>query len=137
MPAHVLPGPAAIVISPTEFKALGKPIDEAASKVKVIGIDSGADSKAFTSFLTTDNVQGGRIAAERVEFVIGPGESFLHDVLGFGLLLEHAARAPVQVRAEALHDVPERFMVTMRHKQDQRGVVQRGVVDPRDIRGRR
>jgi ribose transport system substrate-binding protein len=56
--------PAAVVISPTEFKALGKPIDEAAKKVKIIGIDSGADSKAFTSFLTTDNVQGGRIAAD-------------------------------------------------------------------------
>ena len=56
--------PAAVVISPTEFKALGKPIDEAAKSVTVIGIDSGADSKAFTSFLTTDNVQGGRIAAD-------------------------------------------------------------------------
>ena len=56
--------PAAIVISPTQFKALGKPIDEAAKKVKVIGIDSAADSKAFTSFLTTDNVQGGRVAAD-------------------------------------------------------------------------
>ncbi len=60
----VASNPAAIVIAPTEFKALGKPIDEAAAKVKVIGIDSGADSKAFTSFLTTDNVQGGRIAAD-------------------------------------------------------------------------
>ncbi|TPI37225.1 substrate-binding domain-containing protein [Mesorhizobium sp. B3-1-9] len=60
----VASNPAAIVIAPTEFKALGKPIDEAASKVKVIGIDSGADSKAFTSFLTTDNVQGGRVAAD-------------------------------------------------------------------------
>jgi ribose transport system substrate-binding protein len=56
--------PAAIVISPTEFKALGKPVDEAAKKVPIIGIDSSADSKAFTSFLTTDNVQGGRIAAD-------------------------------------------------------------------------
>ena len=56
--------PAAIVISPTQFQALGKPIDEAAKKVKIIGIDSSADSKAFTSFLTTDNVQGGRIAAD-------------------------------------------------------------------------
>src|SRR5271155_5879024 len=56
--------PAAIVISPTEFKALGKPVDEAAKKVKIIGIDSSADSKAFTSFLTTDNVQGGRIGAD-------------------------------------------------------------------------
>jgi ribose transport system substrate-binding protein len=56
--------PAAIVISPTQRAALGKPIDEAAKSVKVIGIDSAADSKAFTSFLTTDNVQGGRIAAD-------------------------------------------------------------------------
>ncbi|MCP8895831.1 ABC transporter substrate-binding protein [Shinella daejeonensis] len=56
--------PAAVVISPTEFKALGKPVDEAAQSVPVIGIDSSADSKAFTSFLTTDNVEGGRIAAD-------------------------------------------------------------------------
>jgi ribose transport system substrate-binding protein len=63
--------PAAIVIAPTEFKALGKPIDEAAAKVKVIGIDSGADSKAFTSFLTTDNVQGGRVAADGLAAAIG------------------------------------------------------------------
>ncbi len=56
--------PAAVVISPTQFAALGKPIDQAAKSVKIIGIDSGADSKAFTSFLTTDNVQGGRAAAE-------------------------------------------------------------------------
>ncbi len=56
--------PAAVVIAPTQFKALGAPIDEAAKKVPIIGIDSAADSKAFTSFLTTDNVQGGRIAAD-------------------------------------------------------------------------
>ena len=62
--------PAAIVISPTQFKALGKPIDEAAKKVKIIGIDSAADSKAFTSFLTTDNVQGGRIAADALAAAI-------------------------------------------------------------------
>jgi ribose transport system substrate-binding protein len=60
----VASNPAAIVIAPTQFQALGKPIDEAAKKVKIIGIDSAADSKAFTSFLTTDNVQGGRIAAD-------------------------------------------------------------------------
>ena len=63
--------PAAVVISPTEAKALGKPIDEAATKVKIIGIDSGADSKAFTSFLTTDNVQGGRVAADGLAEAIG------------------------------------------------------------------
>ncbi len=56
--------PAAIVISPTQKAALGKPIDEAAKSVPIVGIDSAADSKAFSSFLTTDNVQGGRIAAD-------------------------------------------------------------------------
>ena len=40
-------------------------------KVKIIGIDSGADSKAFTSFLTTDNVQGGRVAADGLAAAIG------------------------------------------------------------------
>jgi len=56
--------PAAVVISPTEKSALGAPITEAAKSVPIIGIDSSADSTAFTSFLTTDNVQGGRIAAD-------------------------------------------------------------------------
>ena len=56
--------PAAVVISPTEKSALGAPITEAANSVPIIGIDSSADSTAFTSFLTTDNVQGGRIAAD-------------------------------------------------------------------------
>ena len=56
--------PAAIVISPTEFKALGAPIDEAAKSVPIIGIDSSADSKAFTSFLTTNNETGGQVAAD-------------------------------------------------------------------------
>jgi ribose transport system substrate-binding protein len=43
--------PAAVVISPTQFAGLGKPIDKAARKVKIIGIGSAADSTAFTSFL--------------------------------------------------------------------------------------
>jgi ribose transport system substrate-binding protein len=56
--------PAAIVIAPTQFKALGQPINEAAKQTKIIEIGSAADSKAFTSFLQTDNVQGGRVAAD-------------------------------------------------------------------------
>ena len=56
--------PAAIVISPTQFKGLGKPIDEAAKKAKIIGIDSLADSNSFTAFLQTDNEKGGRVAAD-------------------------------------------------------------------------
>jgi ribose transport system substrate-binding protein len=60
----VASNPAAVVIAPTQFAALGKPIDEAAKKLKIIGIDSAVDSKALTSFLTTDNEQAGRIAAD-------------------------------------------------------------------------
>jgi ribose transport system substrate-binding protein len=62
--------PAAVVISPTQFAALGPAITEAAKSVKVIGIDSAADSKSFTSFLTTDNVQGGRAAADALAAAI-------------------------------------------------------------------
>ena len=58
-----------MVISPTEFKGLGRPVDEAAKSVPIIGIDFSADSEAFTSFLTTDYVAGGKIAAD------GPGEA--------------------------------------------------------------
>ena len=60
----VASNPAAVVIAPAQFAPLGKPIDEAAKKVKIIGIDSAADSRALTSFLTTDNEQAGRIAAD-------------------------------------------------------------------------
>jgi ribose transport system substrate-binding protein len=60
----VAPIPAAIVIAPAQFAELGKPIDEAAKQVKIIGIESEADSSAFTSFVKTDNVQAGRLAAD-------------------------------------------------------------------------
>lgn len=56
--------PAAIVIAPTQFSALGKPIDEAAKSVPIIGIDGTADTKSFTSFLGTDNIAGGAAAAD-------------------------------------------------------------------------
>ena len=56
--------PAAIVIAPAQFAALGKPIDDAAKKAKIIGIDSDADSSAFTSVLRTDNVRAGSLAAD-------------------------------------------------------------------------
>jgi DNA-binding LacI/PurR family transcriptional regulator len=56
--------PAAIVISPTQFSGLGKPIDQAAKSTKVIGIDGTADTKSFTAFLGTDNIAGGAAAAD-------------------------------------------------------------------------
>ena len=60
----VASNPTAIVIAPAQFAPLGKPIDEAAKKVKIISIDSTADTKALTSFLATDDVQVGHIAAD-------------------------------------------------------------------------
>jgi ribose transport system substrate-binding protein len=66
----VASSPAAIVIAPAQFAALGKPIDEAAKKVKIIGIESAADTKAMTSLLATDNMKAGRIAAEALAAAI-------------------------------------------------------------------
>ena len=60
----VAANPAAIVIAPAQFAALGKPIDEAAKKVKIIGLASAADTKAMTSLLASDNVNAGRVAAD-------------------------------------------------------------------------
>jgi ribose transport system substrate-binding protein len=66
----VASNPAAIVIAPAQFAALGRPIDEAAKKVKIIGIESAADTGAMTSLLATDNVKAGRIAAEALAAAI-------------------------------------------------------------------
>ena len=66
----VASNPAAIVIAPAQFGALGKPIDEAAKKIKIIGIDSTADTKAMTSLVATDNVNAGRVAADALAVAI-------------------------------------------------------------------
>jgi ribose transport system substrate-binding protein len=60
----VVSKPAAIVIAPAQFAALGKPIDDAAKKAKIIGIESSADSSSFTALLRTDNLRAGRLAAD-------------------------------------------------------------------------
>lgn len=57
--------PAAIVISPTIFEALGDPIAAVTDAgVPVIVIDSGAKTDKFASFLTTNNEAGGKAAAD-------------------------------------------------------------------------
>jgi ribose transport system substrate-binding protein len=66
----VASNPTAIVIAPAQFAALGKPIDEAAKKVKIIGIESAADTKAMTSLLATDNLTAGHIAADALALAI-------------------------------------------------------------------
>lgn len=62
--------PTAVVIAPSSFDGLGPAIDEAASKVKIVGIDAMANTKKFSSFLRTDNVEGGRIAARALAAAI-------------------------------------------------------------------
>ena len=59
----VAANPAAILIAPAQSAALGKPIDEAAKKVKIIGLESGADTKSMTAIIGTDNANAGRVAA--------------------------------------------------------------------------
>jgi ribose transport system substrate-binding protein len=66
----VASNPAAIVIAPAQPAALGRAIDEAAKKVKIIGIESAADTKAMTALLATDNVNAGRIAADALASAI-------------------------------------------------------------------
>jgi len=56
--------PVALVIAPARFAALGKPIDSAAQRTKIIGIDSDAESSAFASILKTDKVRAGSLAAD-------------------------------------------------------------------------
>jgi ribose transport system substrate-binding protein len=57
--------PAAIVISPTIFEALGDPIAAVTDAgIPVVVIDSGAKTDKYASFLTTNNEAGGKAAAE-------------------------------------------------------------------------
>jgi ribose transport system substrate-binding protein len=57
--------PAAIVISPTIFEALGDPIAAVTDAgIPVIVIDSGAKTDSYASFLTTNNEAGGKAAAD-------------------------------------------------------------------------
>ena len=62
--------PAAIVIAPAEFALVGKAIDEVGKTVKIIGINSAADTKALTSLVATDRVLAGRIAADSLAAAI-------------------------------------------------------------------
>jgi ribose transport system substrate-binding protein len=63
-------GADAIVIAATSFEGLGGPIDEAAKKVPVVVIDSIADSKNHSTFMTTNNVEGGRMGCQYLVDII-------------------------------------------------------------------
>jgi ribose transport system substrate-binding protein len=56
--------PSAIVIAPARSDTVRKPIENAAKKTKIVGIDYDEESMAFASSLRTDNTQAGRLAAD-------------------------------------------------------------------------
>jgi len=98
----VASNPAAIVVAPAQFAALGRPIDEAAKKTKIIAIDSAVDSMALTSMVATDNVQAGRVAAdilaERIQKTYADAEG---DV---ALITSSATNAALDQRAKGFRD---------------------------------
>ena len=62
----------AMVVAPLDARSLAPPIEAAVKRgIPVIIIDSGLDSEAHTSFVATDNRQGGALAAERLNEVLG------------------------------------------------------------------
>jgi ribose transport system substrate-binding protein len=61
-----------IVLAPLDKKALVSPVEEAvAAKIPVVVIDSALESKAQSSFVATDNREGGRIAARKLGELLG------------------------------------------------------------------
>lgn len=59
--------PDAIVVAPTAFEPLAAPIEDAtAAGIPVVVIDSGVDTDAYASFLSTDNVEAGRRAGHEL-----------------------------------------------------------------------
>jgi ribose transport system substrate-binding protein len=62
----------AIVLAPLDRTALVKPVDNAmAKKIPVAIIDSGLDSENITSYISTDNYNGGRVGARHLASLLG------------------------------------------------------------------
>lgn len=61
-----------IVLAPLDHKALVAPVETAVrGKIPVVIIDSGLATQAYTSFVATDNREGGRIAARNLGRLLG------------------------------------------------------------------
>src|ERR1043166_7761910 len=65
-----------IVLAPLDNRALVRPVEEAASAgVPTVIIDSGLESDKIVSFVATDNLKGGMLAADRVgDLLAGKGK---------------------------------------------------------------
>ncbi len=68
-----------IVLAPLDSRALVRPVEEAArAGIPTIVIDSALDSEKILSFVATDNIKGGELAAERMgELLGGKGKALL------------------------------------------------------------
>lgn len=61
-----------IVLAPLDNRALVAPVETAVrGKIPVVIIDSGLESQAYSSFVATDNREGGRIAARNLGKILG------------------------------------------------------------------
>ena len=61
-----------IVLAPLDSRSLVAPVETAVrGKIPVVIIDSGLQSKAYSSFVSTDNREGGRIAARELGKLVG------------------------------------------------------------------
>jgi ribose transport system substrate-binding protein len=68
-----------MVLAPLDKRALVRPVEEAKQAgVPTVIIDSGLDSDSIVSFVATDNVKGGQLAADRLgELLGGKGKALL------------------------------------------------------------
>ncbi|MBA3440569.1 MAG: substrate-binding domain-containing protein [Pyrinomonadaceae bacterium] len=61
-----------IVLAPLDNRALVRPVEEATrAQIPTVIIDSGLESNAITSFVATDNLKGGMIAADHMAQLLG------------------------------------------------------------------
>ena len=72
-------GVSGLVLAPLDEKALVRPVEEARrAGIPTVVIDSGLASKEIVSFVATDNVKGGELAADRMgELLNGKGKVLL------------------------------------------------------------
>ena len=65
-------GVSGLVLAPLDEKALVRPVEEARrAGIPTVVIDSGLASKEIVSFVATDNVKGGELAADRMGGLLG------------------------------------------------------------------
>ena len=65
-------GMSGIVLAPLDEKALVRPVEEAKrAGIPTVVIDSGLATKEIVSFVATDNIKGGELAADRMGELLG------------------------------------------------------------------